>query len=112
MTTTFRTATDFRKSLETRLKNIANTTGRPLQRLRKQVAFDRLLARLLSMDQPRFFLKGGYAMELRITEARATKDIDLTSLHRLSNQDQLIDSLIANELRALAVSPPFNWTQI
>jgi hypothetical protein len=52
-----------------------------LQRLRRQVAFDRLLARLFQAAQPRalpWVLKGGYAMELRIKAARTTKDIDLT----------------------------------
>jgi uncharacterized membrane protein YciS (DUF1049 family) len=52
-----------------------------LQRLRRQVAFDRLLARLFQAGQPLalpWVLKGGYAMELRIKAARTTKDIDLT----------------------------------
>jgi hypothetical protein len=48
-----------------------------LQRLRRQVAFDRLLARLHQEAPNRWILKGGYAMELRMREARATKDIDL-----------------------------------
>jgi hypothetical protein len=49
--------------------------------LRRQVAFDRLLARLFQVGQPLalpWVLKGGYAMELRIKAARTTKDIDLT----------------------------------
>jgi len=42
----FKSATDFRKSLEARLKNLAEETGQDLQRLRRKVAFDRLLARI------------------------------------------------------------------
>jgi hypothetical protein len=52
-----------------------------LQRLRRQVAFDRFLARLFQVGEPLalpWALKGGYAMELRIKAARTTKDIDLT----------------------------------
>jgi hypothetical protein len=75
------TAAAFRRALEDRLQDIAGNEGVDLQRLRRQVAFDRLLARLFRTEQPRalpWVLKGGYAMELRIRAARTTKDIDLT----------------------------------
>jgi hypothetical protein len=45
----FKTATAFRKSLESRLMNISQETNTDLQRLRRKVAFDRLLARFLLM---------------------------------------------------------------
>jgi hypothetical protein len=48
-----------------------------LQRLRRQVAFDRLLCRLFRQVDSPWLLKGGYAMELRIRSARTTRDIDL-----------------------------------
>ena len=78
---TYATATAFRRALEDRLQDIAGKESVDLQRLRRQVAFDRLLARLFQAAQPRalpWVLKGGYAMELRIKAARTTKDIDLT----------------------------------
>ena len=71
----------FRNALETRLQNIAKNEKMDLQRLRRMVAFDRLLARLVVNNQMQWVLKGGYAMELRIKRARATKDIDLTIEH-------------------------------
>ena len=77
----YATAAAFRRALEDRLQDIAGKEGVDLQRLRRQVAFDRLLARLFQAGQPRvlpWVLKGGYAMELRIKAARTTKDIDLT----------------------------------
>jgi len=81
--TRFKTATDFRKSLEERLRKTARETGQDLQRIRRKVAFDRLLARIFHEDNDaQFLLKGGYAMELRFERARATKDIDLTYLER------------------------------
>jgi hypothetical protein len=49
-----------------------------LNRLRRQVSFDRLLARLFQEKQPPWALKGGYALELRFKAARSTVDIDLT----------------------------------
>lgn len=102
MTTTFKTAADFRKSLENRLKNMAIANGENLQRLRRKVAFDRLLARFFSSEEQNFFLKGGYAMELRLKTARTTKDIDLTSLKRLKREGDLLSSMILEELRMLA----------
>ena len=45
------------------------------------MAFDRLLARMFDAGQPArdgWVLKGGYALELRFRQARATKDLDLT----------------------------------
>lgn len=77
----YKTAGAFRAALETRLQSRAHDEGTDLQRLRRQVAFDRLLARLFpkrSDAKYPWILKGGYAMELRIHTARTTKDIDLT----------------------------------
>jgi hypothetical protein len=77
----YATAAAFRRALEDRLQDIVGKEGVDLQRLRRQVAFDRLLTRLFQAAQPRalpWVLKGGYAMELRIKAARTTKDIDLT----------------------------------
>jgi len=102
MTTRFKTSGDFRKSLESRLKTMATEKGENLQRLRRKVAFDRLLARLFSSEEQSFFLKGGYAMELRLKTARATKDIDLTSLKRMKGESDLLSTMILEELRTLA----------
>ncbi len=88
-----RYATDaaFRRALEDRLQDIAGKEGVDLQRLRRQVAFDRLLARLFQAARLRplpWVLKGGYAMELRIKAARTTKDIDLTMRSGLSSGEK------------------------
>ena len=99
--TNFKTPTDFRRSLEARLKSIAVRSNQDLQRLRRKVAFERLLARIFHQDSDSFVLKGGYAMELRFASARATKDIDLTCLRRMSGYDVAIESAIARELRNL-----------
>jgi len=104
MTQQFKSATDFRKSLEARLKNIAKVTGQDLQRLRKKVAFDRLLARIFRDDKtPSFLLKGGYAMELRFEQARATRDVDLTCLEQFKNIPQEeISEEVFQELRDIS----------
>lgn len=74
----YSSGTAFRTALEERLKRIARDEGIDLQRLRRQVAFDRFLARLFRPGYPDWVLKGGYAMELRFQQARATKDLDFT----------------------------------
>jgi hypothetical protein len=66
------------------------------------VAFDRLLARIFTKTPSFFFLKGGYAMELRIARARATKDMDLTWFKRQSNATLPMSELILYELQMLA----------
>jgi Nucleotidyl transferase AbiEii toxin, Type IV TA system len=74
---TYKTAKAFRAALEERLKAISRKENIDLQRLRIQVSFDRLLARLFAKKPAPWVLKGGYAMQLRLQNARATKDVDL-----------------------------------
>ena len=78
VTMQFSSAKAFRTSLEERLKTHARKQGLDLQRLRRQVAFDRLLARLFFEPEGSWVLKGGYAMELEFESARSTVDLDLT----------------------------------
>ena len=77
VTMQFSSAKAFRTSLEERLKTHARKQGLDLQRLRRQVAFDRLLARLFFEPEGPWVLKGGYAMELEFESARSTVDLDL-----------------------------------
>lgn len=74
----YATAGAFRRALEERLKGISQTEKIDLSRLRRQVSFDRLLARLFRDEAVPWALKGGYALELRFKSARSTIDIDLT----------------------------------
>lgn len=68
----------FRTALEARLLVHSKATSLTLDRLRKQVVFERLLARLLVAAPDRWVLKGGFALDLRLgTRARPTKDLDL-----------------------------------
>jgi hypothetical protein len=77
----YATAGALRAALETRLIDRALREAGDLQRLRRQVAFDRLLARMfdpsLSVRQC-WVLKGGYALEMRFHEARSTRDLDFS----------------------------------
>ncbi len=74
----YATGAAFRMALEERLRRNAREEAVDLQRLRRQVAFDRFLARTFARPDSPWVLKGGYAMELRFHAARATKDLDFT----------------------------------
>jgi len=81
----------FRRALETRLRDQSLSSGLPLIRLRKMVAFDRLLARLTQSQPGQWMVKGGLALQLRLGDrARTTKDIDL---HFLKKPDKVYERL-------------------
>ena len=96
----YASAAAFRVALEDRLKRLAQEESLDLQRVRRQVVFDRLLCRLFARPDAPWLLKGGYAMELRLKTARATRDIDL-AMRRLpvpsadweSNASEVLESL-------------------
>jgi hypothetical protein len=74
----YSTAGAFRTALEERMRKLSLAEWTDVNRLRRQVSFDRLLARLFHVKAAPWVLKGGYAMELRFKAARSTIDIDLT----------------------------------
>jgi hypothetical protein len=84
--------------LEERLKKASLTDQIDPNRLRRQVSFDRLLARLFREESAPWVLKGGYALELRFKAARSTVDIDLT-VHRVAasasgDQNQIVREML------------------
>ena len=105
----FSSPVTFRQALEERLKQLALERGVSLQGLRVKVAIERLLARLFSIPDPPWLLKGGYAMELRYRpQARPTKDIDLTLLsHSSLDPSELVYEEIREALQQ-AISAPLN----
>ena len=75
---TYTSALSFRTALETRLLQISQNERLDINKLRKQFTFDRFLARLFSAKQSiPWALKGGHALQLRLSRARATRDVDL-----------------------------------
>jgi hypothetical protein len=80
---TYEAAGAFRRALEERLKSTSKEEKIDINRLRRKISFDRLLARLFRDDAAPWVLKGGYALELRFKSARSTIDIDLT-VHRVA----------------------------
>jgi len=94
---TYATAGAFRRALEERLKQASLTDQIDLNRLRRQVSFDRLLARLFREEAAPWALKGGYALELRFRTARSTLDIDLT-LQGVTTSEGRVTNQVVREM--------------
>jgi hypothetical protein len=107
---TYSTAGAFRKALEERLKSTSQTDQIDVNRLRRHVAFDRLLARLFRIETPPWVLKGGYALELRFKAARSTVDIDLT-LQRIpaAAGSDSVTGIVREMLQRAADVPLGDW---
>jgi len=74
----YRTAEAFDAALKDRLQSAAKDSVYELTELRRQFAYDRLLARVFTADPDRWVLKGGSGLLARIPgQARHSKDIDL-----------------------------------
>lgn len=107
---TYATAGAFRRALEERLKTASLTDRIDLNRLRRQVSFDRLLARLFREEPAPWVLKGGYALELRFKTARSTIDIDLT-VQRVAAPSSNVDTnqVVREMLQGVADAPLGDW---
>ncbi len=66
----------FKQALEQRLRT-ASSGGHELARRRQLLVFDRFLARVAVVLADAVTLKGGLVLELRLSRARTTKDVDL-----------------------------------
>ncbi len=89
-------ATAFRQALEDRLRDEALRTGVPYDRLRKEAAFHRLLARLQRVaPQDSWALKGGLSLIARIgTHVRATRDADTNWRRVQAELEETLDAVI------------------
>jgi hypothetical protein len=101
----YASASAFRTALETRLNN-EQTEGVGVSRLRKRVVFERLLARLQAVAPDGWFLKGGFALELRLGgKARTTKDVDIDWTLGEQDATELLLDAAAHEM-----DDPFTFT--
>jgi hypothetical protein len=67
----------FKAALEDRLRRRAPETEEDVGRLRQRSVFERFLARAVAHLGDRVIVKGGIALQLRIEDARSTRDLDL-----------------------------------
>jgi hypothetical protein len=71
----YRTPEAFRTALDQRVRRAV--AGPEINRFRQLLVFDRFLARVFAHFGERATLKGGLVLELRLSRARTTKDVDL-----------------------------------
>jgi hypothetical protein len=90
----------FRRALTDRLKTLAAEGRWGLPELQRQIAYDRLLARLYLVDRG-WIVKGATALLARELGVRATIDIDL---YRETTVDWRSASLRSTRLRLLALA--------
>lgn len=102
----YATASAFRAALDERLKAEAAKSGLSLARLRKRVAFELFLRRLVEAAPGRWVLKGALALDFRLhTGSRATKDIDIG---RADSEDAAIEDLTSAQ--AIVLDDYFSFT--
>ena len=100
----YKTAAAFRRALEERLRQQSLEGRLSLMRLRKMVAFDRFLGRLVKKEPEAWIVKGGFALQLRLgTRARTTKDIDVSATNPWT------DEQTTAHLRAVASLTLSDW---
>lgn len=92
---TYDTPQALRMALEQRLLNQSEESRISLDRLRRRVVFERIVARLEVAEPGQWVLKGGMALEVRIPDAaRLTKDIDLGLRTPAADEAELHERLI------------------
>lgn len=106
----YETPAAFREALLTRLRSQAVREGTSVDRLRKRVVFERLLARLLKVAPGRWALKGALALDFRsVARARATMDADMVAPADL---EQVTEDLLAAQSLDLKDSFTFRLRRV
>jgi predicted nucleotidyltransferase component of viral defense system len=90
MAKTYPNPNAFEQALKARVKRRAREMGMGFNRVLQVVLFERFLARVYAAVGDAVILKGGFAMELRLSRARTTKDIDMRIEGEL---DDFVESL-------------------
>lgn len=98
-----------RMALEQRLLTRSTETGIALDRLRRRVLFERVIARIEAAEPGRWVLKGGMALEVRLhDDARLTTDVDLGLRDDIDDDRDLHDRVtdaLAVDLEAASGQP-------
>ena len=99
---TYESPRALRTALEHQLLATSRETGVALDRLRRRVLFQRIIARLQAAEPGLWVLKGGMALEVRLSNAaRSTKDIDVGLRETVADAADLHDRSIT----CLSVDP-------
>lgn len=101
----------FREALEQRLRMSSEDTGVLIDRLRRRVVFERLLARLEHARPGLWIVKGAMALEVRDPDrSRRTRDLDLAVRERAADVEALIPAALSadpfDDYFVFVVPPP------
>jgi predicted nucleotidyltransferase component of viral defense system len=96
----YTSARGFRAAIEARLLDASrNRSPEALSALRKQVAFDRFLARMIEASPAEWMLKGGTALYVRMPDHyRFTQDLDLVVAHQPAHAVAVVQEAIRREM--------------
>jgi Nucleotidyl transferase AbiEii toxin, Type IV TA system len=87
--------TALRMALEDRFRLQAKDPATSIDRLRRRVMFERIIARLECAEPGLWVLKGGMALEVRLQDdARLTKDVDVGLRDDVDNGEAVHEGLI------------------
>lgn len=104
----YKTPRDFERAIKDHAARRSQETGKSIQRQRKLIAIDRLMARFAVADVP-YLVKGGFVLEVRLERARTTKDIDLSlygDTHDLIEQVRRVVGVDIGDFFEFEVGPP------
>lgn len=102
------TAAAFRQAIEDRIRSRAAGAADPT-RLRREIVFERVLARLVRSRPEGWVLKGGVALEARFGDrARATRDLDVAIDENIVDVEALRELVI----EALLADPDRDWFRL
>lgn len=105
---TYKTGIAFWRAIQDRSKTLAKAEGRNHEAIQKQFVRERLLARVFQGESSHWVLKGGNAVLARVSDARATQDVDL--LNRLGNLDDAYNELV--RLSSVDLSDHFRFEPV
>lgn len=92
-------ADDLRRALDDRIPSAARIQGVAHDRLRKEIAFQRLVARFTAVDRDHWALKGGAALIWRIgARVSATCDVDSNWFDDVPSFGPFFDAALAADL--------------
>lgn len=97
--TGFKDAAAFRASIDQRICDVGQRLGTPYDRLRKDIAFNRLVARFVAVGDDRWALKGGVALLWRVAaDIRVTRDVDTNWHGTIGDLEVFLDKVVEAEM--------------
>jgi len=99
MSRTYASPEAFKQALESHIRAAAQQRAFPIRRMRQLFIAERLLVRLHAGFGDRIVTKGGLALEMRLSRARTTKDVDLRLNGSAASPLQDLEAAVSSDHR-------------